>query len=89
MANCEKCIKSDVCKHYEPGSTSACEHYAEAPKYAHWVNDGFWEYTCSECGEDAPYTIDEYTGGYGALRFDYYHNNLTPYCPGCGAEMKE
>lgn len=85
MANCEKCIKSDVCKHYEPGSTSACEHYAEPPKYAHWVDDGWQEYTCSECGADAPYNVD-FDRQYGV---DYYHNNLTPYCPDCGAEMKE
>lgn len=30
MANCEKCVKADVCKNYEPKSTIACKHYAEA-----------------------------------------------------------
>ena len=30
MANCEKCVKKDVCKGYEAKSMTACEQYVDA-----------------------------------------------------------
>lgn len=53
-------------------------------KRGRWVNNGLYEYTCSECGKNAPYNIDAYDN-----KVDYYHNNLTNCCPNCGAKMKK
>ena len=76
MANCENCIKSDVCKYYEPKSTVACERYSEPVRHGHWIdrggfgslNNGFIpKYKCSVCN--------------GIL------HSKRSYCGDCGAKM--
>ena len=71
MANCENCIKSDVCKYYEPKSTVACERYSKPVRHGHWIviETGFDEISeCSLCG----YATNKY-----GLNF----------CPDCGSKM--
>ncbi len=73
MANCENCVKSGVCKYYEPKSTVACEHYSEPVRHGHWVNENFYT-RCSVCGKMAIY--------------DKYGQEVeSDYCPKCGARM--
>ena len=79
MANCENCIKSDVCKYYEPKSTVACECYSEPVLHGHWIEEydcGYITPHCSECGETA-LTKEE-------TSYDYVYSS---YCPRCGARM--
>ena len=56
----------------------------EPVRHGHWLNDESYEYICSECGKYAPFNL----GIYGET-VDYYHNNLTNYCPNCGAKMEK
>lgn len=53
-------------------------------RHGHWLNDESYEYICSECGKYAPFNLDIY-----GETVDYYHNNLTNYCPNCGAKMEK
>ena len=79
MANCENCIKSDVCKYYEPKSTVACERYSASVLHGHWIAEydcGYITPHCSECGETA--LTKEKTS------YDYVYSS---YCPRCGARM--
>ena len=79
MANCENCIKSDVCKYYEPKSTVACERYSEPIRHGHWIEEydcGYITPHCSECGETA-LTKEE-------TSYEYVYSS---YCPRCGARM--
>lgn len=71
MANCKNCVKADVCKHYEPKSTTACKHYAEPAKHSKWEIscDGYYPY-CKECQYEPP-----------------RETGMTDYCPNCGAKM--
>lgn len=80
MANCEKCIKSDVCRHFEPKSTIACEHYVDKTERRHgyWVckylGYGANVYECSCCG-----------GRFGEDEIrEWKHVN---FCADCGAVM--
>lgn len=73
MANCENCIKSDVCKNYEPKSTVACEHYVESICHGHWNIGYFYDRVCSCC----LHPDNDLS--------DYAHD----YCPNCGAKMDE
>ena len=74
MANCENCIKADVCKHYEPKSTIACKHYAEAAKHGHW-----------EYGEERNGSVYAYcTACHRKMNFNCYGY---PHCPLCGASL--
>ena len=68
MANCENCIKSDVCKYYEPKSTVACERYSEPVRHGHWITMGDCGVTsCSCCGWNIEECIeDEYCRECGA-----------------------
>ena len=78
MANCENCIKSDVCKYYEPKSTVACERYSEPVRHGHWIceNLGFstYRYRCSECGNI-----------YGQDQIEEFKHSK--FCGDCGAKM--
>ena len=56
----------------------------EPVRHGHWLNDESYEYICSECGKYAPFNLDIY-----GETVDYYHNNLTNYCPNCGAKMEK
>ena len=79
MANCENCIKSDVCKYYEPKSTVACERYSKPVLHGHWIAEydcGYITPHCSECGETA-LTKEE-------TSYDYVYSS---YCPRCGAKL--
>ena len=78
MANCENCIKSDVCKYYEPKSTVACERYSMPVRHAKWelidecVNEGVY---CSNCHKKI-------------YRAEYANQKVkSNYCPNCGAKM--
>lgn len=55
-----------------------------AVRHGSWLNDGLYEYICSECGKYALFNLDIY-----GETVDYYHNNLTNYCPNCGAKMEK
>ena len=71
MANCEKCVKKDVCREYEPNSMKACGHYAdEDGSHSKWEIscDGYYPY-CRKCGKEPP------------------GREMTDYCPSCGARM--
>lgn len=56
----------------------------EPVRHGSWLNDELYEYICSECGKYAPFNLDIY-----GETADYYHNNLTNYCPNCGAKMEK
>ena len=78
MANCENCIKSDVCKYYEPKSTVACERYSKIIRHAKWelidecVNEDVY---CSNCHKKI-------------YRAEYANQKVkSNYCPNCGAKM--
>ena len=80
MANCENCIKSDVCKYYEPKSTVACERYSEPVHHGHWITQEGWTpddyyYTCSICNEDFYMIVGTPS------------DNNYKFCPHCGAKM--
>lgn len=81
MANCENCIKSDVCKYYEPKSTVACERYSEPVLHGHWIQRGriIAYYECSECH----CSIDQ------EPHYNYSDNIMVfpKYCEYCGAKM--
>ena len=83
MANCENCIKSDVCKYYEPKSTVACERYSEPVKRGHWIDRTIWwggfgqaRRECSCCG-----TVFE------GRAFSRKSGIGFKYCEECGAKM--
>ena len=100
MANCEKCIKSDVCKNYEPKSTRACTHYVDKNdnvRYGRWIYDEDYDmFSCSECQCVAPsvntfeeqfdYDWDENLISTGYEEYTSYIQ--TDYCPHCGVKME-
>ena len=84
MANCENCIKSDVCKYYEPKSTVACERYSEPVRHGHWkgyITSAF--YGCDDEGEpiyrDANFNVCSECGRKTVVK--------EKFCPNCGAKM--
>ena len=67
MANCENCIKADVCKHYEPKSKAACEHYSEPVRHGHWIECNYGlTFECSECKYPTEYNLTDYCPNCGA-----------------------
>lgn len=72
MTNCEKCVKADVCKYYEPKSAVACEYYETTGTEGKWDwNVGMninRERYCNVCKK----LINT--------------NNIWNYCPNCGAK---
>ena len=80
MANCENCIKSDVCKYYEPKSTVACEHYSEPVRHAKWE-------LIDECANEGVYCSNCHKKVY---RAEYANQKVkSNYCPNCGAKMDD
>ena len=76
---CKDCIHYKVCDTLEFEGCVCFKNkadYAEV-KYGEWVQDKHWQYDykCSICGE---YACE---GNYGN------NDNLTDYCPNCGAKM--
>lgn len=74
------------CKNFPPLIGTCSFDNATQPmsslRHGRWLNDGLYEYICSECGKYAPLNLDIY-----GETVDCYHNNLTNYCPNCGAKM--
>ena len=84
MANCENCIKSDVCKYYEPKSTVAFERYSAPVRHGHWIRvKGIIQ--CNICG------FGLFPDGYFFENGECTHSNEQDYrlnfCPNCGAKM--
>ena len=84
MANCENCIKSDVCKYYESKSTVACERYSASVLHGHWkgyITSAF--YGCDDEGEpiyrDANFNVCSECGRKTVVK--------EKFCPNCGAKM--
>lgn len=98
MANCNDCLHYEVCKPMghamrnamKMGAlTESVEHKCFIKcfkptadvvevKHGRWERDSHWQYdyVCSICSDYAP------EGQYGN------HDNLTDYCPNCGAKME-
>lgn len=93
MANCENCIKSDVCKNYEPKSTVACEHYSEPIKHGVWereIGDAHSNgivYYCTSCGKNI---IMFNSNLMPTIKYTHpYVFELPTNCPNCGAKMSK
>lgn len=86
MTLCEKCIHGDICViqcGYDEGDERALTYCSEFKskddvtevRHGEWkiCSDGYYPY-CSRCEYEPELSTR-------------YSNNLTPYCPNCGAKM--
>ncbi len=65
------------CEYWDSESDFCSLHRHSAEKTGKWIYDEFKGWCCSECSNQAPFWCLATT------------QNLTGYCPNCGADMRE